>query len=303
MDASLAATDCDVFFTIGTSAVVYPAAGLVDHAHRSGALTVEINPDSTPASGTVDVALGAPAEQALPELDRQLAPHPLILNTPRLLMHPVLPRDTAALHQVWTDPQVRRFLWDDAVIPVATAAAVTSASANDFAAHRYGLWSLSIRGDAPTLAGFCGLRTAGIGPHPELLFGLLPAFWGQGLAIEAAREVLSYAFGYTPHPENHRGDRCAQRAIRADLAALGMYFDRRAEPIIRVSTRSSTASIATSPPADSRLSAFLPSAFCLCLLPSPSPLSIHALGHTPCVRLRPVTGPKLQRNCSGSCAR
>ena len=229
MDASLAATDCDVFFTIGTSAVVYPAAGLVDHAHRSGALTVEINPDSTPASGTVDVALGAPAEQALPELDRQLAPHPLVLNTPRLLMHPVLPRDTAAMHQVWTDPQVRRFLWDDAVIPVATAAAVTSASANDFAAHRYGLWSLSIRGDAPTLAGFCGLRTAGIGPHPELLFGLLPAFWGQGLAIEAAREVLSYAFGTLRIPRIIAATDAPNERSARTLAALGMHFDRRAD--------------------------------------------------------------------------
>ena len=57
MDASLAATDCDVFFTVGTSSVVYPAAGLVDYARRGGALTVEINPDSTPASGGVDVAV------------------------------------------------------------------------------------------------------------------------------------------------------------------------------------------------------------------------------------------------------
>ncbi|MEZ5286602.1 MAG: Sir2 family NAD-dependent protein deacetylase [Vicinamibacterales bacterium] len=38
------ACTCDVFFTVAsTSAVVYPAAGLVGEAHRSGAMTVEIN--------------------------------------------------------------------------------------------------------------------------------------------------------------------------------------------------------------------------------------------------------------------
>ena len=84
VEASLDATDCDVFFTVGTSAVVYPAAGFVDHARRRGALTVEINPDSTPASSGVDVVLAAPAEAVLPQLDERLEPHPLALHTPAL---------------------------------------------------------------------------------------------------------------------------------------------------------------------------------------------------------------------------
>ena len=65
VDACLEATRCDVFFTIGTSAIVYPAAGLVDHARRHGAVTVEINPESTPASGGVDIVITQPAEMAL----------------------------------------------------------------------------------------------------------------------------------------------------------------------------------------------------------------------------------------------
>ena len=47
-----------------------------------------------------------------------LGPHPLVLATPRLSLHPVLPRDTLAMHEVWTDPDVRRFLWDGEVIPL-----------------------------------------------------------------------------------------------------------------------------------------------------------------------------------------
>jgi NAD-dependent deacetylase len=65
LERSLAAAKCDVFLSIGTSAVVYPAASLVSEAHRQGAFTVEINPEVTPSSRAVDLALQAPAEEAL----------------------------------------------------------------------------------------------------------------------------------------------------------------------------------------------------------------------------------------------
>ena len=59
-----AATACDLFFSIGTSSVVHPAAGLAAQARARGAFTVEINPEST---GTgVDLWIPLPAESALP---------------------------------------------------------------------------------------------------------------------------------------------------------------------------------------------------------------------------------------------
>ena len=66
--ASRAAAACEIFLTIGTSSVVYPAAGLIYHAKRHGAFTAEINPDVTEASGTVDLAIRGRAEQTLLEL-------------------------------------------------------------------------------------------------------------------------------------------------------------------------------------------------------------------------------------------
>ena len=60
-----AATACDVFLAIGTSAVVYPAAGLLHEARARGAFTVEINVDATEASEIVDLAVTAPADEAL----------------------------------------------------------------------------------------------------------------------------------------------------------------------------------------------------------------------------------------------
>jgi NAD-dependent deacetylase len=72
MSAADAATRCDVFMSVGTSAVVYPAAGLVSLARARGAFTVEVNVESTPASSDVDMTLCAPAEEALPAIDALL---------------------------------------------------------------------------------------------------------------------------------------------------------------------------------------------------------------------------------------
>jgi NAD-dependent deacetylase len=64
--AADAATACDVFLSVGTSSVVYPAAGLIAAAKARGAFTVEVNPETTEAQ--VDVALAGPAEEILPRL-------------------------------------------------------------------------------------------------------------------------------------------------------------------------------------------------------------------------------------------
>ena len=66
--AASSATKCDVFLTIGTSSVVYPAAGFVHQARAHGGMTIEINPEATDASGNVDLSLRGRAEDVLPAL-------------------------------------------------------------------------------------------------------------------------------------------------------------------------------------------------------------------------------------------
>jgi NAD-dependent deacetylase len=67
-----AAARCDVFIAAGTSAIVYPAAGLIDVARQAGAFTVEINTETTDASGHVDLAIRGAAEEIFPAVDRLL---------------------------------------------------------------------------------------------------------------------------------------------------------------------------------------------------------------------------------------
>ncbi len=66
------ATDCDVFFSIGTSTVVYPAAALPTEALRNGATVVEINPQPTPFTPQAHFALAGAAGVVLPELVKAL---------------------------------------------------------------------------------------------------------------------------------------------------------------------------------------------------------------------------------------
>jgi NAD-dependent deacetylase len=65
--AMTASTHCDVFFSIGTSAVVYPAAALPSEALQSGATVMEINPQPTPFTAQAHFALAGAAGVVLPE--------------------------------------------------------------------------------------------------------------------------------------------------------------------------------------------------------------------------------------------
>ena len=63
-----------VFFSIGTSALVEPAASLPKIAQQAGAVLVEVNPQPTPLTTIADFVLSGPAGTILPELVRQLWP-------------------------------------------------------------------------------------------------------------------------------------------------------------------------------------------------------------------------------------
>ena len=71
--AARAAAACDLLLTAGTSALVYPAAGLIETALRAGACVVEINPEPTPFSRFAHLRLAAPAGEALPALTEAIA--------------------------------------------------------------------------------------------------------------------------------------------------------------------------------------------------------------------------------------
>ena len=66
--ASEAASVSDVFLSVGTSSLVYPAAALPFEALENGAMLVEINPGETPLTPHADYTLRGPAGEVLPQL-------------------------------------------------------------------------------------------------------------------------------------------------------------------------------------------------------------------------------------------
>jgi ribosomal-protein-alanine N-acetyltransferase len=126
-------------------------------------------------------------------------PEAHVLTTGRLVLRPVTAHDHAALLAHWTAPDVRRFLFDGAVLFPAEVTEAIEASTRSFAAAGYGLWLIRERGGA-SLAGTAGLRPLeDIGL--EILYSLDPGSWGKGYATEAARAVIEHALGPLGVPE------------------------------------------------------------------------------------------------------
>jgi NAD-dependent deacetylase len=76
--AAVEATEAaDLVVVVGTSAIVYPAAGLPELALARGTIVVEVNPEPTPLSGKVTISIRESAGTALPELLQRL---PALLN-------------------------------------------------------------------------------------------------------------------------------------------------------------------------------------------------------------------------------
>jgi NAD-dependent deacetylase len=59
---------CDCMLLVGTSAVIYPAAGFPADAKMSGACLIELNPNETALTSLCDIILRAPAGASLPLL-------------------------------------------------------------------------------------------------------------------------------------------------------------------------------------------------------------------------------------------
>src|SRR5687767_7607885 len=157
------------------------------------------------------------------------------LLTGRLSLRPTTDADLDALWELWTDPDVRRYLWDDRRISI-DEAADTLADCLALAQDGLGLWMVSEL-ETPSGAadshhaepiGCAGLlpvtaaadfdpRIAGL---VEPLVALRPTAWGHGYAVEALLALRDHATqslglarlaGVTDVP-NVASDRMLQRA-------------------------------------------------------------------------------------------
>lgn len=155
------------------------------------------------------------------------------LSTSRCLLRPVTPLDADRLHEVWTSPGVRRYLWDDDVIPHEHTRAAIEKSQQLFRDHGYGLW-VALPRASMELAGFTGLWPFRDPPELELLYGVAEPLWGQGYAVEIAQAVLGYCSGPLQMP-----------LVRASTDAANVASIRVLEKLEFVLVRQTTAGLDT----------------------------------------------------------
>lgn len=115
------------------------------------------------------------------------------LSSRRLFLKPLRPDDLPALHDHWSEPEVRRYLWDGRAVSSENVREAIDRSARLFERHGAGLWRIeAVR--TRRLIGCDGFWYFHEPPELELVLSLSPRRWGRGLAQEAAGALLDYVF-------------------------------------------------------------------------------------------------------------
>jgi RimJ/RimL family protein N-acetyltransferase len=145
------------------------------------------------------------------------------LTTPRLRLRPFTPADEPCLLEQWNDPEVGRHLFDGEPVPGSMVRHQIEVSRGAFAAHGFGFFTLAPHEQPSQVIGFAGLRIFAEQARVELLYALRPAWWGRGLATEAARAVLEHGFA-TGLQEIWAGADPPNSASFRVMERLGMTF-------------------------------------------------------------------------------
>ena len=148
------------------------------------------------------------------------------LETARHRLRPITLDEKAELHALWTDPAVRRWLFDDEVIATEDVDELIAKS-DARVAQGMGHWTIRAKSDG-RLIGSAALQPIE-GDGVELIYLLARSEWGRGHASEASRAILDHAFG------THGLDQVIAQADVSNTASialmkrLGMRFDRELE--------------------------------------------------------------------------
>ena len=148
------------------------------------------------------------------------------IETARLSLRPLARRDLDDIHRIWNDARVRKFLWDDKPVSEEMAEEALCESVESFEHHGTGLWGFALKGE-DRLIGFCGFRSFDDPPKVEVLYGLIPEHWNEGLASEATTAMLRYGFEEIKLTRIYAGADPPNRASFRVMEKVGMKFAKR----------------------------------------------------------------------------
>ena len=153
------------------------------------------------------------------------------LLTRRLLLRGFTPDDAEPLQAILAEPDVLRYFPRSEPWPLEKVERWLAEHWRHWLEHGFGWWAVSRRNDEQLL-GWCGLGMLDETGEVEVKYLLRPASWGQGLATEAARQSLGYAFGEAglslviglTHPDNIASQRVLQK-IGLTYTNRAIYFN------------------------------------------------------------------------------
>jgi RimJ/RimL family protein N-acetyltransferase len=124
--------------------------------------------------------------------------HPSV-QTERLLLRPWRPdEDLDPFAAMNAEPEVMRWITPNRPLRRAESAAQLERIVRHWDEHGFGLWAVEPRAEGAGCIGFAGLAIPSflpdVLPAVEVGWRLAPAWWGRGLATEAARASVRYGF-------------------------------------------------------------------------------------------------------------
>lgn len=153
------------------------------------------------------------------------------LDTQRLRLDAFREMDIPALARILAEPAVAKGI----TVHTATPARARKAAATRLFWHNkswalqgesnggYGVWAVrhkDARAPQDALIGWCGFAEPEIGRDPELLYGLAPQYWGQGLAREAAEAAIDWLLAQQEPARNGAGQKRPSRPRHAGISAV-----------------------------------------------------------------------------------
>jgi RimJ/RimL family protein N-acetyltransferase len=148
------------------------------------------------------------------------------IETARLRYRMPGPHDLDAMMLIVSDPEVMKYLGvkPGTVLTREEAKNTLERMIEFWQEHGFGRWAVTNKED-DKLIGLCGFRL--LDGMPELFYVFAKAWWGQGLATEAARALLRYGFEELGFESIVAAVRPANIASINVITKIGMSYEKK----------------------------------------------------------------------------